>query len=157
MMFGKRVLGSAARIFMGVPIVSSFAIGVLLCALSATWRGRTVGLGVTVLAGLAYCTIGYYSREWFKRRRRLEMLFLHGARDRRIPRRLVEQTVSTLKFYKCRVRLDIYEDEDHYLILAQPKRVVDQIAALIGSVQLTPMTRRKRGEKAGKHIIAMGE
>lgn len=54
------------------------------------------------------------------------ILFLHGGRDRRIPRDLVERTAATVERLGCDVRLKVY-DEDHYLLLSQPEAVVGDV------------------------------
>jgi predicted esterase len=61
--------------------------------------------------------------------RNRSMLFLHGARDKRIPRAFVEGTVGSLQRLGCDVRLKIYEDGDHYLLFSQPDAVLGEILA----------------------------
>jgi predicted esterase len=57
------------RILAGVPIISLLGIGLLFLVLGATLKGRSVGLSATLLAGILYCSVGYWNREWFKRNR----------------------------------------------------------------------------------------
>lgn len=56
------------------------------------------------------------------------ILFLHGGRDKRIPRSFVEGSVGSLKRLGCDVRLKIYGEEDHYLVFSQQAAVLDDIA-----------------------------
>lgn len=69
--FWKRTVRSLLRITVGVPIVSMLLVGFLFAALSVTWTGRSVGLGVTLVGGIFFCSIGSWNRDWFQRRRRL--------------------------------------------------------------------------------------
>jgi predicted esterase len=55
------------------------------------------------------------------------ILFLHGGQDRRIPRDLVERTAATLERLGGDVRLKVYDDEDHYLLLSRRQAVVDDL------------------------------
>jgi predicted esterase len=66
----KKIGASLLRILVGVPIVSLLAGGLLLLVFGATPQGRTVGLSAAILGGVLYCSVGYWSREWFKRIRR---------------------------------------------------------------------------------------
>lgn len=59
------------------------------------------------------------------------MLFLEGGRDKRIPRAIVDGTVSLLKRLDCNVRLKVFEQEDHYLIFSQQQAVLDEIKAML--------------------------
>ncbi len=65
----KRLLLSLLRILSGVPIVSFLGLGLLFLVFSVTWKGRCVGLGAVLMAGLLYCAVGYWNRSWFKLRR----------------------------------------------------------------------------------------
>lgn len=56
-----------------------------------------------------------------------EILFLHGGRDQRIPRSLVEATAGSLKRLGFDVRLKVYDAEDHYLLFSQPEKVLGDI------------------------------
>lgn len=55
------------------------------------------------------------------------VLVLHGDRDERIPRTMVEGTAGTLKRLGFEVRTRFYDDEDHYLLFSQPQAVVADI------------------------------
>ncbi len=68
--FWKKTVRGLLRIMVGVPIVSMLLVGFLFAVLSVTWTGRSVGLGVTLVGGIFYCTIGSWNRDWFRRRRR---------------------------------------------------------------------------------------
>ena len=59
------------------------------------------------------------------------ILFVHGGRDKRIPRELVENTVSSLRGSGCTVQFEVYDDEDHSLILSQREAIADTIAAFM--------------------------
>jgi predicted esterase len=65
----KKILASLLRILVGVPIVSLILIGQLFLVLSATLAGRSVGLSAAILGCVAYCSVGYWNREWFQRLR----------------------------------------------------------------------------------------
>jgi pimeloyl-ACP methyl ester carboxylesterase len=65
----RRLLLSLLRILSGVPIVSLLGLGLLFLVFSVTWKGRCVGLGAVLMAGLLYCAVGYWNRSWFKPRR----------------------------------------------------------------------------------------
>jgi pimeloyl-ACP methyl ester carboxylesterase len=65
----RRLLLSLLRILSGVPIVSLLGLGLLFLVFSVTWKGRCVGLGAVLMAGLLYCAVGYWNRSWFKLRR----------------------------------------------------------------------------------------
>ena len=67
----KRGLASLLRILVGVPIISLFISGLLYLVLSETLLGRSVGLSAGVVAGLLFCSVGYWNRQWFKNRRKL--------------------------------------------------------------------------------------
>ena len=69
MLFVKRIAASLLRIMAGVPIVSLLLCGLLLLVLSVTMRGRSVGLSAALLAVVCYCSVGFWNREWFRRRR----------------------------------------------------------------------------------------
>ncbi len=66
----KRFAASLLRIVAGVPIVSLLACGLLLTVFSVTLRGRSVGLSAALLAAVGYCSVGFWSRAWFRQRRR---------------------------------------------------------------------------------------
>jgi predicted esterase len=66
----KKILLSLLRILLGVPIVSLLLLGLLFLVFGATWRGRCVGLSAVLFAVMLLCTVGYWSRNWFKRHRR---------------------------------------------------------------------------------------
>jgi hypothetical protein len=66
----NRLLLSLTRILCGVPIVSLLGLGLLFAMFSVTWKGRCVGLGTVLLGGLLFVSVGYWHREWFKRRRK---------------------------------------------------------------------------------------
>jgi predicted esterase len=68
-----------------------------------------------------------------KRDRRL--LFLHGGRDERIPRSLVEGTVTSLRAMGCEVRLKVYEEEDHFLLFSQQDAVLGDIIEFMAAEQ----------------------
>ena len=55
------------------------------------------------------------------------ILILHGGRDQRIPRNLVEGEAGSLKRIGFDVRLKIYDDEDHYLLFSQPDAVLGDV------------------------------
>lgn len=56
-----------------------------------------------------------------------KILFLHGGRDERIPRSMVEGTAGFLKRLGFHVRLKVYDDEDHYLLFSRPEALLDDI------------------------------
>ena len=66
----RKISLSILRILAGVPIVCLLVGGLLFLILGATLRGRSVGLSAAILGGLLFCSVGYWNREWFKRRRR---------------------------------------------------------------------------------------
>jgi predicted esterase len=70
--------------------------------------------------------------EFLARARDRKILFVHGARDPRIPKNVVEGTVALLKSRGCMVRLKIYDD-DHWLLLSRPAEVLQEIAAFISA------------------------
>lgn len=70
MSFLKKALPRLLRILAGVPIISLLAVGLLFLVLGATLEGRSVGLSATLLAGILYCSVGYWNRKWFKRIRK---------------------------------------------------------------------------------------
>jgi predicted esterase len=91
-----------------------------------------------LFAGLVYLSPvtedEFFSRAEFRSHyadRRI--LFLHGGLDRRIPRDFVERSVTTLRGFGCDVRLKVYEDEDHYLLLSQQEAIVDDIVECMGA------------------------
>jgi predicted esterase len=55
------------------------------------------------------------------------ILFLHGGRDKRIPRTFVEATVVSLRQRGCDVHLKIYDDDGHYLLMTRPDAVPGDI------------------------------
>jgi pimeloyl-ACP methyl ester carboxylesterase len=69
----------------------------------------------------------FSSPEFLSHHESRKILFLHGGQDRRIPRDLVESTASLLRQQGCDVRIKVYDDEDHYLILSQSDAVTDEI------------------------------
>jgi predicted esterase len=69
----------------------------------------------------------FSSSELLARARDRRVLFLHGGRDRRIPRSSVEGTAASLEQLGCDVRLKVYDDEDHFLLLSQPEAVLGDI------------------------------
>lgn len=71
--------------------------------------------------------------EFVSRRADRKMLFLHGGKDKRIPRDVVEPTVARLGRLGYDVRLRMFEEEDHYLLLSQPEAVLGEIRELMGS------------------------
>jgi len=75
--FATKILLRLLRILSGVPIVSLLVCGLLFLVFSKTLKGRSVGLSGSILAGLLYCSIGYWNRNWFKRlKRRLYVALL---------------------------------------------------------------------------------
>ena len=60
------------------------------------------------------------------------ILFLHGGRDRRIPRGIVEGAAASLKRRGCSVRLKMFPGEDHYLLFSRQEAVVGEIAQFVG-------------------------
>ena len=60
-----------------------------------------------------------------------KLLFLHGGRDKRIPRQFVTNAAAFLRRSGCDVRIRIYENEDHSLVLSQRGSVADEIAAFM--------------------------
>jgi len=70
MLLLKRLFISLVRILCGVPIVSLLGLGALFVIFSVTWKGRCVGLSAVFFAGLLFCSVGYWNREWFKKRRK---------------------------------------------------------------------------------------
>jgi len=57
------------------------------------------------------------------------ILFLHGGRDQRIPRTFVEATVMSLRQRGCDVRLKIYDNDGHFLLISRPDAVLADIEA----------------------------
>ena len=57
--------------------------------------------------------------EFLTRKSNRKILFLQGGRDKRIPRSIVEGTVTSLKRLGCNVQLKLYDEEDHYLLFSQ--------------------------------------
>jgi predicted esterase len=72
----KRLLIGLLRIAAGVPIVSLIACGLLFLILGASLTARSVGLSAVILAGVLYCSVGYWNRAWFRRMRRRIYIFL---------------------------------------------------------------------------------
>ena len=66
----KRIAASLLRIAVGVPIIAVTIAGAVLLLLSATLRGRSVGLSFLLLGIALLCSIGYQRREWFRKIRR---------------------------------------------------------------------------------------
>ena len=60
-----------------------------------------------------------------------KILFLHGGRDRRIPRDIVEGAAAALMVRGCNVRLKVYRDEDHFLLFSRQDAVLGDIAEFI--------------------------
>ena len=76
----KKAFLSLLRIAAGVPIVGLIAAGLLLLLLGATMQGRSVGLSAAIFGGILYCSVGYWSRPWFKAiRRRFYAVLLPAA------------------------------------------------------------------------------
>ena len=69
-LLSKRIAASLLRIVAGVPIIALTIAGAVLLLLSATIRGRSVGLSFLLLGVVLICTIGYQRRDWFRRIRR---------------------------------------------------------------------------------------
>jgi predicted esterase len=62
------------------------------------------------------------------------MLFLHGGQDQRIPQALIAGTVASLERMGGDVQLKVYEDEDHFLLLARQADMLRDIAEFVGGV-----------------------
>jgi len=71
MLFLKKILLRLLRILAGVPIISMLAGGLLFFVLSATLKGRCVGLSAIILGGILYVSVGYWNRPWFRKHRKL--------------------------------------------------------------------------------------
>lgn len=69
--------------------------------------------------------------EFASQKNDLRLLFLHGRDDLRIPCNFVEGTARILRQTGYDVRIQVYEDEDHYAILSQQDAVLDQLARFI--------------------------
>ncbi len=89
----------------------------------------------------------FSAKEFSTRKQERKILFLHGGRDRRIPRSFVEGTVGLLKHQGFDVRLKAYDEEDHYLLFSQPEAVLGDI--------LEWMTARSEG-RAGSSSQVTG-
>lgn len=61
------------------------------------------------------------------------VLFLHGGRDRRIPRDFVEGTAAILRRHGVNVRLKIYDQEDHFLLFSQQEAVIADLVGFLFS------------------------
>jgi predicted esterase len=70
----------------------------------------------------------FSTKEFLKRAHDRKILFLHGGRDEQIPRSIVEGTVYALKQRVGDVRIKVYDDEGHWLLLSQPKAVLDDVS-----------------------------
>jgi predicted esterase len=70
----------------------------------------------------------FSTKEFLARARDRKILFLHGARDEQIPRSIVEATVACLKKRVSDVRMKVYDDEGHWLLLSQPKSVLNDVS-----------------------------
>jgi predicted esterase len=68
------------------------------------------------------------SPEFASQKDNLRLLFLHGSNDLRIPCSFVEGTAKLLQRTGYDVRFEIFEGEDHYLILSQQKTVLGNLA-----------------------------
>jgi predicted esterase len=77
------------------------------------------------------------------------ILFLHGGRDQRIPRSLVEATAGSLKRLGFDVRLKVYDTEDHYLLFSQPEKVLGDILEWMKADSEHGQGRLWRRERAG--------
>jgi predicted esterase len=66
-------------------------------------------------------------KEFSTQSRACPLLFLHGCRDARIPQSFVEGTAGYLRRSGFDVRLRMYDEEDHYLLFAQPEAVLGEI------------------------------
>jgi predicted esterase len=62
-----------------------------------------------------------------------KILFLHGGRDQRIPRGIVEGAAAPLERRGCDVRLKVYDDEDHFLLFSRQAVVLGDVAEVIGA------------------------
>jgi predicted esterase len=71
--------------------------------------------------------------QFLARARDRKILFLHGGRDPRIPKNVVEGTVALLKSRRCKVRLKIYPDEDHWLLFSRPEAVLGDVVGCMNS------------------------
>ena len=69
----------------------------------------------------------FSTKEFSARNQDRKVLFLHGGRDQRIPRSLVERTAGFLKRLGFNVRLKMYDEEDHYVLFSQPEVVLGEI------------------------------
>jgi predicted esterase len=89
----------------------------------------------------------FWSSEFLAHKRDLKILFLHGGRDRRIPRSSVEGTVASLEQLRCEVRLKIYDDEDHFLILSQPEAVLGDIMQFMTAEEYGPSQKNSSASR----------
>ena len=69
--------------------------------------------------------------EFASQKDRLRLLFLHGRDDLRIPCNFVESSARILRQTGYDVRIQVYEEEDHYAILSQQDAILDQLAQFI--------------------------
>lgn len=69
----------------------------------------------------------FSTKEFSTRNQDRKILFLHGGRDQRIPRSLVEGTAGFLKRLGFDVRLKVYDEDDHYLLFSQPEVVLGDV------------------------------
>ena len=70
----------------------------------------------------------FSKKEFLARARDRNILFLHGGRDEQVPRNIVEGTVALLKQRVSDVRLKVYANEGHWLLLSQPRSVLDDVS-----------------------------
>jgi len=69
----------------------------------------------------------FSTKEFLIRAKDRKILFLHGGRDDRIPRCIVEGAVANLKRLGCDVRLKVYDDEDHWLLFSRSNAILDDV------------------------------
>ena len=86
--------------------------------------------------------------EFLSHYREHPVLFLHGARDPRIPRQFVEGTAAFLDRSGVDVTLRIYEEGDHFFLLAHRREVLDDIANWMDGVVIDQDQSWRAGSSA---------
>ncbi len=132
----RNVLPSLLRIILGVPLVSLLLVGLLILFFSVTWRGHSVGLGIVLLMGVLYCSVGYWQRAWFKaaRGRVVVLMVLPGLSCYLVPMSLAFVGAK----HNQQVRSCFLRNEGH-LNRFSPVQTVPELDQLNVAMSLLPL------------------